>query len=759
MSDETTEPQTEGAPKKRPQPVNLAFIEAKERGIELDPVKPAKPAKAVKPEPAPEPAPPAPAPVVAEVVPEAAAPVEQPAPVEAAVVEEEAKPENQEPQPPSEGPEERSLAELAEASTKGRLSNAAEDRATMLMKDNLLTGGEDFLAALDAMPKLPWILAVRAIEQAWPLLVPEARPFLLDGLAKMGGMQSARLRLSVSRALMKLDLPVAVKIAASVCQAMVNPETGLISADESKLIGNVFIGRGKPWVLQLPLEALEDAEATAVVSAILFSVFNVNNPPITQLSILRYSAPKLGAVHPSLHEMIAKIVGRWNGKWQTALRRDCPVLPEAIAAVLKEERPNENAGRESRENVGRDGRNRRDGRDGRDARREPAPEGEEPETQPPLPAELEEKLKLAAEAGDADAVAKATQDINAWLDAQRAARKQQREQAPEAEPAEPSAEEKDDESRRGRGRDRDRGRGRERDRDREQTREKPPEKQPERAKERPAYVSRDQEGRGGAFNLSESLRGIEKYVSQLRNELGAMQTRLRRAEEGGRSRRPGTGDRVILSVEENNLSSEELKRLVVQLEARVADQEARITELTTDSEQRAESMAPGPDGEIPDAVTQLRTLLALKLSEDWADYLALENQEPDLVIQQHHRSIIRKVFGVLLAEGVPLAPKAELPPPPPEILPPPPAPVIDEEEGEEDDEELDAIPEPEPEILDDDEDDAHGLEHEHHDEHAGDISHSDEPAAPDEEASLAADAEAPQPDEPAAPSEDAPKKE
>ena len=126
MSDATNEPRNEEAPKKRPTPVNLAIIEAKERGISIEPAKTeklAKPAKAAKPEPEPEPAP------VAE-APEPAAEVE---------------PEAAEPQPPSEGPDERPLAELAEAGAKGRLSNAAEERATMLMRDGLLEGGEAFL--------------------------------------------------------------------------------------------------------------------------------------------------------------------------------------------------------------------------------------------------------------------------------------------------------------------------------------------------------------------------------------------------------------------------------------------------------------------------------------------------------------------------------------------------------------------------------------------------------------------------------------
>ncbi len=613
MPEETNTPRTEGATNETPAPANLATVETQDHGTKLENQSPA-------------------------------------------------------PQPPAEA-DERSLVELTQAAAKGRLSDASEERATMLMHDALLSGGEAFLGAVDAMPQLPWILAVRAIEQAWPKLVPEARPFLLSGLAKMEGIPGARLRLSVSRALMKIELPVAVKIAATVCLEMVNPETGMLNAEQSKLIGNVFIGRGKPWVLQFPLESLDEAESTAMVAALVFSVFNVNNPPITQLSILRFGAARLGSMHPNLQEMVAKNVERWNGKWQVALRRDCPVLPEIIAAALKPQRGGDNAPAQPSSQHDDD--------------------AGEAETQPPLPKELEEKLKLAAEAGDPDAVAAATKEINTWLDVQRTNRPQPREQQEEQ-----PAEREDD--RRSRGR----GRGRDRDRDRE----RPPENQP---RERPTYVSREQERSGGPapFNLTEALRGIDKYVSQLRNDLSAAQVRIRRAEEGGGRRR--SSDRAILSVEEANLSTDELKRLVIQLEARVADQESRIAELTSDSEMRADSMAPGADGKEPDAITQLRTFLAMKLSDDWADYLALENQnqEPDIVVKQHYRSIIRRIFGALIAEGVALTPKAELPPPPPEILPPPPTPVIEEEEEDEDDEELDAIPEPELDNLDDDEDD------------------------------------------------------
>ncbi len=658
MADETKVPaQTEGAgqtAKPRPEPVNLAMIEAAKRGLDLDP--PKREAKA-KPEAAPQPAPEA----AAEPAAPAAQADEAPAEAEAPSGPSSDAPAGGEPEEIPAGSPSETLSRLADAATRGRLSPGDEDRATRLMRD-FIKGGES-APALEAMTKLPWILGVRAAEQSWPGLDEAGRAALLEGIVALPGDNAARLRLSLSRSLAKIDAPAGLRLASLTCRALWNAERGALSAEHSKLIGNVFIGRGKPWVLQLPLSELPAEEAAPIAACAVFSAFNVNNPPITQLSILRHSAPLLGGMHENLLALVAKGVVRWSGKWQGALRKEIPELPATIAAALKPEREPAAAAAEAA----------------------PASGAAEEESELPLPPELEEKLKIAQESGDAELVESVTHEVNAWREAQRVeqeTRERQREDDDEEAPAETR-----DDSKRGR-----RQRGRERDRDRER----------QEKKERPAYVSRDQErqqeaAKGlGNFNFQSALKQIESYVAQLRNELGNAQAKLRKGDSGGRRT-----DRISLSVEEANLSPDELRRLILQLEARNSDLQTRVEELLADSEIRAQIMSGGA---APDPGAQLRTLLALKLQEDYADFIALERGSPDVIVRQHYRGLLRSIFATLVGEAVPLV--GDLPPPPPAPMPPPPPPPVDEfEEEEEDDDELDPQPEPVNEEHLDDEDD------------------------------------------------------
>ena len=526
------------------------------------------------------------------------------------------------------------LAAITETGNTNRLSPGDEDRATRLMRDCLLEGGAGIPAALSAMPRLPWILGVRAIENAWPQLPGPAREEILEGLKAMDSDNAFRLRLSVARALAKLGASEAVKVAAAACLGMWSAETGSLKAEHSKLIGNVFIGRGKPWIVQLPLAELSDAEADGILSAAVFSTFNVNNPPITQLSILRYAGARIGRLHPNLLGMVAKSVGRWNGKWQSSLRKEVAELPEPLLAALKPER---DSGEPAAAEAG-----------------EPAPAGTAEPEEIPIPAELEEKLRLASESGDPSAVEAVTQEINTWRDAQRIARlealdaEDEEEEDDEDEDEEPG----DGQEPSNEGRDR-RGRGR---RDR---------------KERPAYVSREQEARGlSGFNYANAIKQLDAYVNGLRKDLAAAEARLRRTEDEGRKSRRENADRPLLSHEEANLSPDELKRLVIQLEARNTELQARVEELTTDSEARGLAMAAGTTEPAPDPATQLRTLLALKLADDYADFLTLQKESPDAIVQQHYPGLIKHVFETLLAEQVPLrAPEEPVQPGPPPVPP------------------------------------------------------------------------------------------
>jgi hypothetical protein len=165
------------------------------------------------------------------------------------------------------------------------------------------------------------------------------------------------------------------------------------------------------------------------------------------------------------------------------------------------------------------------------------------------------------------------------------------------------------------------------------------------------------------------MKQLDAYVSGLRNDLAAAQARLRRGDEEGRRARRDSMDRPVISHDEANLSPDELKRLVIQLEGRVEELKGRVEELTSDSEARALAMAAGTADPSPDAVTQLRTLLALKLQEDYADFLTLQKESPDAIVQQHYRGLIQHVFDVLLSEKIPLSV-----PPEPVVTPPlPPA--------------------------------------------------------------------------------------
>jgi hypothetical protein len=506
------------------------------------------------------------------------------------------------------------LAAMAREGNQTRLAPADEDRATRLMKDCILQGSAGIASALEAMPQLPWILAVRAIETAWPDLPAESRAQVIEGLGKIDTEAGYRLRLSIARGLARQELPIAIRVAADACRAMWNHDNASLTPEHSKLIGNVFIGRGKPWILQLPLADLPEADATAVLSCVVFSAFNINNPPITQLSILRYAGPRLAGLHENLLAMIVRAVSRWTGRWQSALQKEILNLPEPILAALKAERAPE-----PRPPAGG---------------RRPAQQETEPSAEPeaPIPPELEEKLLAAGESGDPAAVEAVTQEINAWREAQRLARldaldeDEDDEEEIEDEETGPTDEPQARQGRRGRDR-----------------------------RDRPAYVSREQEARGGStFNYSAAMKQLDHYVSGLRNELVATQARLRRAEDDARRGRKESADRPVLSHEEASLSPDELRRLVTQLETRSAELKARVEELTADSEARGLAMAAGTAEAPPDAATQLRTLLALKLQEDFSDFLALEKESPDLVVQQHYRGLIRHVFQILTGEGVPL---------------------------------------------------------------------------------------------------------
>ncbi len=517
------------------------------------------------PPPPPEPAPESPA----EAVPEAAQDI---------APEEETAPTSEAPGEPDE------LGQLTEAASRARLSQADEERLVNLLKEALMGGRGGVARAIEILPKLPWIVGVRGVEQVWPELTAGFRTQLLSGLAKEETDAARRMRLSLARALFKFDVPVALKVALGVLKDLRDKDTGGLTQKNAQIISNVFIGRGKPWLAQLPLAELKPAEIDLLVQSATSAVFSIPHPPVTQLGVLKWAqeAGRLDKLpDPALAAVIAG-VGRWSTKWQNALRKEVADLPEAITAVLKQA----------------------------------PPVSVVETTERGAPAEGEPAAVLDDDEEDEDDLDEDDEDDD---DAPKKER-------PVYEPR-PQRGQQGGESR---------------------------EREPQ--KERPVYTPRNAGGQGGGggggrgFNLGETLRGIEAHVQSLRNELAAAQAKARQKDDDRRPRRAEKLGAII----EGEPTPDELARLNLQLEARNGELQVRIEELMQHSEDVATSVGAMTGEPVNDTAAQLRTLLGLKLKEDFDDFLALEQESNDLVVQQHYRTIIRHVFEVLREVQIPL---------------------------------------------------------------------------------------------------------
>jgi hypothetical protein len=476
---------------------------------------------------------------------------------------------------PLDGPIADELNRLVEASQKARLSPGDEERMGALLKEALLGGRAGVVRAIEVLPRVPWIVGVRAVETIWPEYTAGFRTQLLSGLAKEETDAARRIRLSLARALFKLDTPVALKLAIAVARELRDKDTGTLTPKQAQIFANVFIGRGKPWLAQLPLVDLKPADIDALVHCAVLAVFTLPHPPVTQLGVLKWAAEqdRLGKLDAPALEVLKKGIARWSAKWQGALRKEVAELPDEIVALLK-----------------------------------PAVEAE------PVPESTNEIVEEGDPISDRDEI-----------------------ENPDAAEDEDEADDEDE-------------------RDEDAPKERPVyEPRPQRSsgdaqRERPVYTPRN----AGAnvprnFNLIESLRNIEAYTNSLRAELAAAKARPKEER-----RRPEKTFGPIITGEP---TLEELARLNQQLEARNTELQERITELTQHSEDLATSMGAMSSEPVNDTAAQLRTLLGLKLQEDFADFLALKKETNDIVIQQHYRGLLEHVFEVLQQLEVPF--KAE----------------------------------------------------------------------------------------------------
>ncbi len=482
------------------------------------------------------------------------------------------------------------LAELVAKAEKGRLSPADEERAAQAIKRCLLDGRAGVATALEVLPKFAWMVAVNGVVIAWPELTAGFRTQLFSGLAKDEGDAARRLRLSLARGLLKQDAASALKLAVGVAKDFRDKESGVLAPKDAQMFANVFIGRAKPWLAALPLAELKPADADSLVQCALFTAFFLPHPPVTQLGIIKWAA-EAGRL-TKLPEPILALMAASLGRWTAKWQN-----------ALRTEVP-------------------------------------------ALPEEITSILPQAQPPSDETPISEANSDP---------------ESAPADERAERAERDDDDDDD-----DDDRDEPREGETSTPQ-RQYPvyvsrtmPTRDPHPAAPQPAAERgprerepREQRGRqpNASFNLQDALRQIDQHVTQLRNELKVAQNKGKDDD-----RRPRRNERAAASapIIPGEPTVEELSRLNHQLEARNGELQQRVDELTSDAEDRAASSGIGNDQPAADPETALRGLLVFKLKEDYEDFVALEREAIDIVVQQHYRTLLSHIFEVLIQEGVAL---------------------------------------------------------------------------------------------------------
>jgi len=228
-------------------------------------------------------------------------------------------------------------AKPAENAKPPRLTPEQETGAIELIKTSLAGGKAGIAAAVESIMTQSWVVGVEAVSQSWPEMKATARKHLLTGLAAHQSEQGRRFRMSLGRGLLNGDPATAMKLIEAVCVEMLSAENGEPSQKDRQIFANVLIGKGKPWLLHLPLADLKPADADKIIQCALATCFPGQCPPLTQLSVLRWiaSADKLAKLPAPLLESIAKAVKRWHPKLQGELKKEFPELPPTIEEALK----------------------------------------------------------------------------------------------------------------------------------------------------------------------------------------------------------------------------------------------------------------------------------------------------------------------------------------------------------------------------------------------------------------------------------------
>lgn len=242
----------------------------------------------------------------------------------------------------------RLTAQLVEVSLNARLSPAEEDEAAQLLRAALAADRAALAQALESSLSLPWSIGVKATGDAWPELKPTARRYIIAGLREHKNEAGRRYRLSLARGLIAVDAAASRKLAVEVCVEMLGEDGNGMGPRDRQCFANVFIGKGKPWILHFPIAEWQPAESDPLIAAAISACFNGGCPPFTQLALLKWiaEAGRIGNLSERAVAAIQRTVSRWQAKWKAELREAAIAdLPEPIAdaAAQPPEAPSEAA--------------------------------------------------------------------------------------------------------------------------------------------------------------------------------------------------------------------------------------------------------------------------------------------------------------------------------------------------------------------------------------------------------------------------------
>ncbi len=531
------------------------------------------------------------------------------------------------------------LADLAERAVSTRLRQSEEDEAVQILKSLLTAGGHNLTPALAALPSLNWNVGATAVTAAWPDMSATAREALVTGLKREEQRTEGarRIRLSLARGLFKLDVEVASKIIGAVCAEM-RKSAGEepVSKSERRNFDAVMVGKGRPWICQLPLAEWRPAESAAVLHVAVASCFAGGNvPPFTQLSLLKWiaDADRLEKLPEDSLELIVEGVKRWSPKWKASLKKEVAVLPESLASVVadaesaSEETSGSTAPGESRRTAG----SHLDDSYGT--------------------AEEEDAREAAEARSDADADDNDEDDDDEEDDEEA----ESDDEASSADPADPSAATAATGRRITR---RERGRLRRLGKNVSQAASSDTNGAASDANAEDS-TRRDSREKSGSrfersFDVREALRMIERQYGQLKTELDVARSNLRQRDDGytkpGRGRRSRATETAEVPMPESEVTA--LRQHNLRLEESVAELRVRLDELTGAAEDEATSRDAFSDGPTPGERVQFQTLLGLKLAQAKSDFEAMEGRERDDVFDENYKTLLARVFSLLTEHGV-----------------------------------------------------------------------------------------------------------